>query len=216
MLKQLIKSIALKFYRIGYFESLRLANLEKSKFLIDRAKLAEEIWISDQAVITNNTGNASKIEIGSRSRIMGNLLVFDFEGSIKIGEDCFIGPDTRIWSAKSISIGNRVLIAHNVNIHDNISHPLDAKERYLENAEFVKTGFHKQTDIKGESILIGDDVWIGFNTTILRGVKIGEGAVIGAGSLVKDDIEPWTVNIGIPSKVVRRLQPVQSITLNQQ
>lgn len=210
MFKQLIKTLALKFYKIGYFESLRLSNLEKSKLLSKRAILSEDIWISDQAGIINNTGNSSKIKIGRRSRIMGSLLVFDFDGKIEIGEDCFIGPDTRIWSAKGISIGNRVLIAHNVNIHDNISHPLDARERYLENAEFIKTGLHKQTDIKGESIQIGDDVWIGFNSIILRGVKIGEGAIIGAGSLVKDDIEPWTVNIGIPAQVIKRLDPVKT------
>lgn len=212
MLKQLIKSIALKLYRIGYFESLRLANLEKDKFICQRAMLGDDIWLSEQAVLTNNTGNPEKIKVGNRSRIMGNLLVFDFEGQINIGEDCFIGPDTRIWSAKDIRIGNRVLIAHNVNIHDNISHPLDARERYQENYDFVKTGLHKRTDIKGESIEIGNDVWIGFNTTILRGVKIGEGAVIGAGSLVKDDVEPWTVNVGSPAKIVRRLEPVSNIT----
>jgi acetyltransferase-like isoleucine patch superfamily enzyme len=132
--------------------------------------------------------------------------LFDFDGEIEIGEDCFVGPDTRIWSAKKIKIGSRVLIAHNVNIHDNISHPLDANERYNENLQFVNTGIHTKTDIKPAEIIIGDDVWIGFNATIMRGVKIGEGAIIGANTFVKEDIAPWTVNIGNPSRVIRTIE----------
>jgi maltose O-acetyltransferase len=91
-------------------------------------------------------------------------------------------------------------------MYDNISHPLDANERYNENLQFVNTGIHTKTDIKPAEIIIGDDVWIGFNATIMRGVKIGEGAIIGANTFVKEDIAPWTVNIGNPSRVIRTIE----------
>jgi acetyltransferase-like isoleucine patch superfamily enzyme len=115
---------------------------------------------------------------------------------------------TRIWSSKKIHIGDRVLIAHNVNIIDNISHPLDAQLRYNENFDFVRSGIHGDVDIKASEIIIEDDVWIGFNTMIMRGVKIGKGAIIGAGSVVTKDVEPWTVNAGNPLRCLRKLEPV--------
>jgi acetyltransferase-like isoleucine patch superfamily enzyme len=207
MLKKIIKKIALKFYEIGYFESLNIAN-EKSKNRINSiATLGKDVWVADNYKIYNNSLPKENIVIGDRSKIMGQLFLFDVDGKIVIGEDCFVGSDTRIWSTKSIKIGNRVLIAHNVNIHDNISHPLNAKDRYEENVHFVQTGMHKKADIKPEDVIIGDDVWIGFNTTILRGVTIGNGAIIGAGSVVLKDVEAWTVNVGNPLRCIQKLEP---------
>jgi len=206
MLKKIVKRISYFFYQIGYFESVRIESEKRQKRLNEMALIGENVWISGEALILNNAHPKEKFRIGKNSRIMGSLLLFDFDGEIEIGEDCFIGPNTRIWSAKKIKIGSRVLIAHNVNIHDNISHPLDANERYNENLQFVNTGIHTKTDIKPAEIIIGDDVWIGFNATIMRGVKIGEGAIIGANTFVKEDIAPWTVNIGNPSRVIRTIE----------
>jgi serine acetyltransferase len=50
---------------------------------------------------------------------------------------------------------------------------------------------------------IGNDVWLGDNVTILSGIKIGDGAIIGANSLIIKDIEPYSINVGSPSKIVR-------------
>ena len=138
---------------------------------------------------------------------MGDLFTFHHDGEITIGDYCFIGPLSKIWSAKKIIIGNRVLIAHNVNIHDNISHPINSELRHQEFVEFIKTGIHEAVDLKGQDIVIEDDVWIGFNSIILKGVRIGRGAIIGAGSVVTKDVEPWTINVGNPLRCVEKLQP---------
>lgn len=207
MIRKVIKKICFIIYETGRYEKLRLDNIELQKKLKKISKIHNTALISSEAAIYNVSRPNNKLEIGARSRIMGQLLLFDHDGEILIGEDCFVGPDTRIWSAKKISIGNRVLIAHNVNIHDNISHPLNAQERYQEYTNFVKSGIHLATDIKGSEIIIEDDVWIGFNSIILRGVKIGRGAIIGAGSLVTKDIEPWTINVGNPLRCIEKLKP---------
>jgi acetyltransferase-like isoleucine patch superfamily enzyme len=56
-------------------------------------------------------------------------------------------------------------------------------------------------------VVIGNKTWVGFNVSILKGVTIGEGAVIGACSVVTGDIPPWSVAVGNPAKVIRSLIP---------
>jgi acetyltransferase-like isoleucine patch superfamily enzyme len=212
MLKKIVKSICHKIFTVGRFEFLRIQNEANHQLLKAISVIDPTVWISSEASIINNSLPAERITIAANSRIMGQLFLFDIDGEIKIGDNCFVGPGTRIWSAKKISIGNRVLIAHNVNIIDNISHPLDAKLRFEENYDFVKTGKHGNIDIKASEIVIEDDVWIGFNSTILRGVHIGRGAIIGAGSTVTKDVEAWTVSIGNPCSVIKRLTPVDVVS----
>ena len=65
------------------------------------------------------------------------------------------------------------------------------------------TEHHKYADNSSRYVKIGNDVWIGANVTLLDGVTIGDGAVIGAGSVVTKDIEPYSVNVGVPTKVIK-------------
>src|SRR4051812_21299357 len=71
-------------------------------------------------IIDNNLKDKTKISIAANSMIVkAHLLTYAHGGEISIGEYCFIGEGAKIWSAKKIKIGNRVLISHGVNIHDN-------------------------------------------------------------------------------------------------
>jgi len=206
MIKKLIKYIGYRIYLIGKFEEFRRNNLVRDEYFAQKAIIDKTAFISGEATIYNNGTDRSNIIIGRGSRIFGDLFTFHHGGAIEIGEDCFLGPTSRIWSAKKIKIGNRVLISHNVNIHDNISHPLDWQERHKEFVDFVNTGVHEKVDINSREIIIEDDVWIGFNAIILKGVRIGRGAIIGAGSVVVKDVEPWTVNVGSPARFVKKIE----------
>ncbi|MDB9521111.1 acyltransferase [Dolichospermum circinale CS-1225] len=157
--------------------------------------------------IHNLSNKPDLISIGSNSVIKGELLIFAHAGQIKIGKDCYVGEGTRIWSANSITIGDRVLISHNVNIHDTNSHSLDTKLRHEHFIKILSYG-HPQNndfDIYSEPLFIEDDVWIGFNSTILKGVKIGRGAIVAAGSVVTKDVPPFLVVAGNPAKIVKEL-----------
>jgi len=160
--------------------------------------------IESYAIIQNKTGDPSKISIGERSWIEGYLLVFNHAGKIEIGNDSFIGRDSRVWSAKKISIGNRVLIAHNVNIHDNISHPLDSKARH-EDFKYILSNKDLQhvNDLREEEIIIEDDAWIGFNAIITKGVRIGKGAIVGAGTIITEDVPDYAIVVGNPAKIIK-------------
>jgi acetyltransferase-like isoleucine patch superfamily enzyme len=165
--------------------------------------------------ILNPEGTRKRIEIGANSIVRAELFVFPHSGSIRIGEWCFIGPQSHVWSAASVTIGDRVLISHQVNIHDTNGHSLNASLRHQQFVEIATSGHPiNPVDIAADPVTIGNDAWIGFGSSILKGVTIGEGAVIAARSVVTDDVEPWTVVAGFPARPVRKLERPSSPILD--
>jgi acetyltransferase-like isoleucine patch superfamily enzyme len=135
--------------------------------------------------------------------VRGELLVFGHGGRITMGDWCYVGEQTRIWSSCSISIGNRVLISHLVTIMDNLTHPEDPAARHAQFRAIVETGFPTDDDLGERPVTIGDDVLIGGHSLVLRGVTIGRGAIVGAGSVVTKDVAPMTIVAGNPARYVR-------------
>ena len=146
--------------------------------------------------IENNEGNRENIRVGDHSHIRGRLLTYGHGGRISIGNWCYVGARSELWSMESISIGDRVLIAHEVNIHDGTAHSRDARERHEHFRRILETGHPRTaTQLPGLAsgpIVIEDDVWISFGVAILRGVRIGAGSIIAAGSIVTHDVPPGT------------------------
>lgn len=147
-----------------------------------------------ESEVNNFSGDAGHIRVGKNSYIRGRLLTYGHGGEISIGDWCYIGTRTEIWSMNSIVIGNRVLIAHNVNIHDGTAHSMHPMERHKHFRHIIEKG-HPCTasDLPGVNsapVIIEDDVWISFGVTILSGVRIGRGSVIAAGSIVTKDVPP--------------------------
>ena len=152
--------------------------------------------------ISNNQDRGS-IVVGENSRILAMLETLGHGGRIDIGSHCFLGENTRIWSASSIKIGDRVLVSHNVNIHDSNSHSISAESRARHFEQIFSTGHPKiLTDVSTAPIIIENDVWIGFGASVLKGVRIGEGAIVGAYSMVTKDIAPYTIVVGNPARVI--------------
>jgi acetyltransferase-like isoleucine patch superfamily enzyme len=143
-----------------------------------------------------NSDNRASISLGLHTVIGGELLVYKDGGQIQIGDYSFVGSGTRIWSAANIRIGSRVLISHNVNIHDCRSHSLSAAERHLHFKTSVLDKNPVIGDVPSSEIIIEDDAWIGFNATILRGVRIGKGAIVAAGAIVTKDVPAFTIVAG--------------------
>lgn len=163
--------------------------------------------IAKESSLTNRTGQASRLKIGSECLIAGHLLV-EKGGLLEIGNHSYVGPGARIWSLQEVRIGSRVFISHGVNIHDSDSHSFSAKERHERFVEKMRHGRHLITEkIKIASVVIEDDVWIGLNAIILKGVKIGRGAVVGAGSVITKNVDPFTVVAGNPPKIIGKSLP---------
>lgn len=145
------------------------------------------------------------IQVGRMSHLHGDLLTFGHGGRIRIGDFVYIGERSRIWSASSVTIGDRVLIAHQVEIHDNNSHPLDPEERHRHFVHIIESGHPESCDIPSAPIVIEEDAWIGFRSSVLKGVRIGARSVIAAGSLVLHDIPPDVLAAGRPARPIRQL-----------
>lgn len=182
------------------------------KYLIKRTVWNRRYYIHGKKCVIYNTANIVNnlkqrdcIIIGNHCHIRGELLVFGHGGKIVMGDYCYVGKDSYIWSAKKISIGNRVLISHNCNIFDNDTHPLDKVERHNQFKDIIFKGHSKSINLNEEEVLIENDVLIGACSIILKGVRIGEGAIISAGSIVTGDVPPDTIVAGNPARVIRKL-----------
>lgn len=153
-----------------------------------------------------NMGTASSlIRIGSHTAIRGELVVFPQGGEITVGDWSYIGEGARLWSAARISIGNRSLIAHNVTILDNLTHPIDAAERHRHVRAIFTKGHPKDIDLSPQPVFIDDDAWIGAGAIVMRGVHIGRGAIVGAGAVVTHDVPEETIVAGNPARIVRSI-----------
>lgn len=151
----------------------------------------------------SNSQPPDRIVIGKHSRIYGMLHTAGHGGRIEIGSHSFVSEDTRIWSASSIKIGDRVLISHGVNIHDSDSHSRSAADRAEHFQAICRSGHPKVLkNVPTSAVLIENDAWIGFGATVLKGVTIGEGAIVGAGSMVTKDVAPFTVVVGNPARAI--------------
>jgi acetyltransferase-like isoleucine patch superfamily enzyme len=157
-------------------------------------QMGEGASFGPEAAVENIVGSPDRVVLGGHSHCRGKLVTYGHGGRITIGDWCYIGVRTEIWSMESITIGNRVLISHGVNIHDGTGHSLDPVERHAHYRHIMKEGHPRSPEqlpgVSSLPIVIEDDVWISFGVTILKGVRIGAGSVIAANSIVTSDVPP--------------------------
>lgn len=168
--------------------------------------LGENSSVHHFTEIYNYSNDPNAITIGKNSNIAGKILNYPLSGQVKIGDYCFFGKGSNIFAAKSVIIGNNVLIAHNVDIFDNDTHPIDPIERQVHYKAIV-TGEHltKDFDLNQAPIKICNNAWIGAKSTILKGVTIGEAAIVATGSVVTKDVEPYTIVAGNPARKIKEI-----------
>ena len=111
----------------------------------------------------------------------------DFGKNIEVGEDVFINACCHFQDHGGVTIGDGCQIGHNV-VFATLNHFLEPEKRKM---------------TYSAPIVLGKNVWVGSNATILQGVTIGDNAVIGAGAVVTGDIPANTVAVGVPAKVVK-------------
>jgi acetyltransferase-like isoleucine patch superfamily enzyme len=142
-----------------------------------------------------------KVSIGDNVRIGPHCSWFvghkvSEEATLTIGNNVSVGYRGLISVVKSVSIGDRTMLAGNISIFDNPSHPMSPRRRF----------YHEPFELdESEPVEIGRNCWIGGNAYILRGVTIGDNSIVAAGSIVSKSVPPNTLAGGIPAKVIREL-----------
>ena len=129
--------------------------------------------------------------------------LFTYE-TIEVGDYVSIGSGAKFIASESgIIIGNKVLFGPNVSIRGG-NHNTSVVGRFIYDVQ------EKRPD-DDQHVVIEDDVWIGTNVVILKGVKVGRGAIIAAGALVNKNVPPYTVVAGVPAKPIKQRFDVDTI-----
>ena len=163
------------------------------------ASLGKSVIWGGGAPLIYGTGT---IEIQDRVSIGGKQVwIVGFKGfedaRLSIGENTTINFGCIISVASEVRIGSYCRIAGGVRIYDNNSHPTDFMAR-RDNG-----GLLTEADVK--SVHIGNDVWIGDSAVIMKGVKIGDGAIVAAKAVVTKDVPAHTIVGGNPAKVIKEI-----------
>jgi acetyltransferase-like isoleucine patch superfamily enzyme len=151
--------------------------------------IGSDTIIESGAVLSTKYGG--RITLGHNCCVHRNGMIMTYGGDISLGNYCSVNPNTILYGHGGLKVGNYVRFAAN-------SVVIPA------NHTFVRTDvpIHSQP-LKRIGIKIGSDVWIGAGVCILDGVRIGDGVVVGAGSVVTGDLEPFSINVGIPARMIK-------------
>lgn len=141
------------------------------------------------------------LTVGSHVTLQSCALGIEKNGYVSIGDYSYISSAC-IAAYKKIIIGQYVFIAGGVTIVDTDFHPLDPALRMLDTIAVSTIGDKsRRPKFDTAPVVIGDDVWIGFNATILKGVTIGQGAVVEPGAVVSKDVPAYAVVSGNPATI---------------
>jgi acetyltransferase-like isoleucine patch superfamily enzyme len=161
-----------------------------------KIRLGNDVVVERGATLSVDREGKSFIEIGTNSFFLSNCIIKAAGGWIKIGNHCSVNEFAILFGGSEtgggLEIGNDVRIAAHVRI-------VPMNHIY----EDPKTVIHLQ-EIRCLGIKIEDDVWLGAGCTVLDGVTIGKGSVIGAGAVVTKDIPPYSIAVGVPAKVIKK------------
>ena len=170
-----------------YLSSLLLARL--------RLRHVDEVGSGVRTIGRPRIENFGTMRIGDgtilRSVMVPVELTTAYGATLVIGRRCSFNYGVSIGARARIEIGNRVRMGPFAMIIDSQFHDVYDRDREAE----------------PEPVVVGDDVWIGTRASVLPGVTIGRGSIVGAHSLVNRDIAPFTIVGGVPAKPLGQIDP---------
>lgn len=152
----------------------------------------------------------AEVRYGQLEKIIGSLgadvfieppFTVDYGCNITLGDRFYANFNFCVLDCALVHIGDRVMIGPNVSIFA-ATHEVDVESR-RRNIEYAKP------------VVIGDDCWIGGHSVILPGVTIGEGCTVAASSVVTRDVPAWSVVMGSPARVVKKVKPLENLAGDQ-
>lgn len=185
-----------------------LRNIRKKYILYKLSKkaiLGTNIIFSKTSKIFLQEGSVAKDIMINSNVMMHGKLYSQNHGKIFIGEKSSIRVNSAIWCVNKVTIGKNVIISDHVLILDNNNHPVDPNKRL----EMIESGWStkswKWKNSISAPVTIEDNVWIGKDVKILKGVTIGRNSIVGIGSIVVKNVPSNTIVAGNPAKVVKKI-----------
>ncbi len=150
---------------------------------------------------------ATGLRIGRGVTIWRAALSVEADGLIEIGDECYLANAAIACSAR-ITLGARVLVSGGVTIADSDFHPIAPLARLADTIELSPIGDRRRRPpVEARPVVVEDDVWIGCNATVLKGVRVGAGSVVEPGAVVTRDVPPGSRVAGNPARVVGEAAP---------
>ena len=151
-------------------------------------------------------GARGSVQIGHHVTLLDDEVRCYAGGTISIGNFVWMSLRGQIISATHVEIGDYCIFGRDVYISDTNEHPLDPALRREQTIAMLRDGIEPDRSAAASApVIIGKDVWVGERAAILKGVSIGDGAIIAAMSVVTKDVPAGTVVAGNPARVVKRL-----------
>lgn len=182
MLKKKILFQLAKIRQFSRAESARLEGVSLGDHPLLGPHLDFQLGIRD--------GKVGRIAIGDQAWIEHGAALCAFGGSINIARRVFLGPHVVVYGHGGVTIGEETLIAMHCCI-------LSSEHAIPTRAEAIR--HHADTLLPTN---IGRDVWLGAGVKVLGGVNIGDGCVVGAGAVVTKSLQPYSIAVGVPARVV--------------
>lgn len=160
---------------------------------------ARRIHIGDRVSIEQFAGLSAAIggviRIGDDCEIRCFTRLEAHQGWLQLGVRSSVNPFTLLSGFGGLTIGNDVRIGSHCAVLSS-SHRFESTDVTI-----------REQGVLASATVIEDDVWLGAGCTVIGGVRIGRGSIIGAGSVVTRDVPPWSIATGVPAKVVRSRRP---------
>jgi len=158
----------------------------------NRIELGDRVALDDGSLL-DASGSEAGITLGHDTIVSRNCVIQAKTASVLIGDKTDIGCNVVITSSGGITIGQSVLIAGNCYIGGGRYNTSRTDIPMMDQGLYTKG-----------CVVIEDDVWLGAGATVLDGVRIGKGCVVGAGAVVTKDLPEYAIAVGTPARVIRQ------------
>jgi len=186
------------------------------KNLLKFGNRAEDVLLGPEFryIYTGFPPKVKGLSIGSQSVIDASIIIEQPDATVSIGRRVHIGGKTKLITAIHIEIQDDVTMAWGCTVMDHDSHALEWEYRAGDTLAEVNSSnasgnlilTKDWTHVARRPIVIERRAWIGFEAVILKGVRIGEGAVVGARAVVTKDVAPYSVVAGNPARFIKRIE----------
>ena len=146
------------------------------------------------------------IEIGDDCLIEGVCVTETVGARLSIGNNVYIGGGTVLDCVNNIVIEDDILMAGGTLVMDSDNHSIHYSDRKKDLADWKNDFNHDWSTTNTKNVILRKGCWIGAKCIILKGVEVGEGAVVAAGSVVTKNVEPYTVYAGNPAKFIKKIE----------